>query len=87
MVQTSSKVSPVYPALFNTGLYCSDAALYQGSNALDSILNYPMYTALLDAFTLPGPQNMSAVADMIGQEAAKFKVCGPHLSVNALQWL
>lgn len=50
-----------------------DAALYQGSNALDSILNYPMYTALLDAFTLPGPQNMSAVADMIGQEAAKFK--------------
>ncbi|KAG2048742.1 glycoside hydrolase family 13 protein [Suillus hirtellus] len=50
-----------------------DAALYQGPNALDSILNYPMYTALLDAFTLPGPQNMSAVADMIGQEAAKFK--------------
>ncbi|KAG1900749.1 glycoside hydrolase family 13 protein [Suillus fuscotomentosus] len=50
-----------------------DAALYQGSNALDSILNYPMYTALLDAFTLPGPQNMSAVADMIGQQAAKFK--------------
>lgn len=51
----------------------NDAALYQGSNALDSILNYPMYSALLDAFTLPGPQNMSAVADMIGQEAVKFK--------------
>ncbi|KAG2080264.1 glycoside hydrolase family 13 protein [Suillus cothurnatus] len=50
-----------------------DTALFQGSNALDSTLNYPMYTALLNAFTIPGPQNTSAVADMIAQEAAKFK--------------
>ncbi|KAG1759096.1 glycoside hydrolase family 13 protein [Suillus occidentalis] len=49
------------------------AAVYQGPNALDSILNYPMYTALLNAFTIPGQQNTSAVADMIAQEAAKFK--------------
>ncbi|KAG2360827.1 glycoside hydrolase family 13 protein [Suillus spraguei] len=50
-----------------------DAPLYQGPNALDSILNYPMYTALLNAFTIPGPQNASAVTDMIAQEATKFK--------------
>ncbi|KAG1882923.1 glycoside hydrolase family 13 protein [Suillus subluteus] len=50
-----------------------DTALYQGPNALDSVLNYPMYTALLDAFTIPGSLNTSAVADLIAQEAAKFK--------------
>ncbi|KAJ8584457.1 glycoside hydrolase family 13 protein [Rhizopogon salebrosus TDB-379] len=50
-----------------------DAALYQGPNSLDSILQYPMYTALLDAFTIPGPQNISAVSDMIAQSQAKFK--------------
>jgi hypothetical protein len=72
----SSKVSAVHPTLLNTCLYCRDTALFQGSNALDSTLNYPMYTALLNAFTIPGPQNTSAVADMIAQEAAKFKVCG-----------
>ncbi|KAG2149365.1 glycoside hydrolase family 13 protein [Suillus clintonianus] len=49
------------------------AAIYQGPDALDSILNYPMYTALLEAFTIPGPQNTSAVTNMIAQEAAKFK--------------
>jgi hypothetical protein len=87
LARISSKVSAVYPALLNTGLHCSDAALYQGPNALDSILNYPMYTALLNAFTIPGQQNTSAVTDMIAQEAAKFKVCGPHLSVNAPQCL
>ncbi|KAG2041437.1 glycoside hydrolase family 13 protein [Suillus americanus] len=66
----------------NAGVFCigevfgsdiDDAALYQGPNALDSILNYPMYTALLDAFTIPGSLNTSAVTDMIAQEAAKFK--------------
>lgn len=87
MARISSKVSVVYLALINTGLDCSSAALYQGPNALDSILNYPMYTALLNAFTIPGQQNTSAVADMIAQEAAKFKVCGPHLCVNVPQWL
>ncbi|KAG1748968.1 glycoside hydrolase family 13 protein [Suillus paluster] len=49
------------------------ASLFQGPNSLDSILNYPMYAALVNAFTIPGPQNTSAVSDMIAQEAAKFK--------------
>jgi hypothetical protein len=87
MARMSSKVSAVYLTLVNTGLYCSAAAVYQGPNALDSILNYPMYSALLDAFTIPGQQNTSAVADIIAQEAKKFKVCGPHLPMNVPQGL
>ncbi|KIJ69594.1 glycoside hydrolase family 13 protein [Hydnomerulius pinastri MD-312] len=50
-----------------------EAALYQGPDSLDSILHYPMYGALVDAFTIPGQQNMSAVSDMIAQSKEKFK--------------
>ncbi|KAH8108459.1 alpha-amylase [Phellopilus nigrolimitatus] len=50
----------------------SQAAPYQGKNSLDSILHYPMYNALTSAFTIPGPQNMSAVTDMINQSKALF---------------
>lgn len=45
----------------------SQAAVYQGKDSLDSILHYPMYNALVDAFTIPGPLNMSAMTDMIAQ--------------------
>lgn len=48
--------------------------MFQGPNALDSVLNYPMYTALANAFTIPGQQNMSAMTDMIAQSQQKFKV-------------
>ena len=30
-------------------------AIYQGPQALDSVLNYPMYPALVSAFAIPGP--------------------------------
>ncbi|KAF8558403.1 glycoside hydrolase family 13 protein [Imleria badia] len=53
-----------------------DVAAFQGPNALDSVLNYPMYGALVNAFTIPGPQNMSALTDMIAQSKQKFKDCG-----------
>ncbi|KAH9946352.1 alpha-amylase [Epithele typhae] len=43
------------------------ALQYQGTQALDSILNYPLYNALVSAFTIPGPQNMSALVDIVGQ--------------------
>jgi alpha-amylase len=33
-----------------------------------------MYGALVNAFTIPGPQNMSALMDMIAQSKQKFKV-------------
>lgn len=34
-----------------------------------------MYNALVEAFAIPGPQNMSALKDTITQSKAKFKVC------------
>ena len=47
---------------------------YQGPQALDAILNYPMYSALVDAFVIPGKQNMSALTDMIAQIKEKSTV-------------
>ena len=52
----------------------SQALQYQGPQALDAILNYPMYNALIDAFAIPGQQNMSALTDMITQIKAKSTV-------------
>lgn len=39
------------------------ASTYQ--NSMDSILNYPMYDALVQGFSIPGPGNMSAVTLML----------------------
>ena len=50
---------------------------------MDSILHYPMYNALLSAFGLPGPQNMSAMTDMISQCSTLFK--DPTLLGNFLE--
>lgn len=47
------------------------ASTWQGP--LDAILQYPMYNALVEAFAIPGPQNMSAMSDMIAQSKQKFK--------------
>lgn len=41
---------------------------------MDAILQYPQYNALVNAFVLPGAQNMSALTDMIAQSKAKFPV-------------
>jgi len=68
----------------NAGVFCigevmSDidaAAPYQGPTGLDSILHYPMYYALTEAFVIPGPQNMSAVVDMVNQSKQKFQDTG-----------
>ncbi|EIN07658.1 glycoside hydrolase family 13 protein [Punctularia strigosozonata HHB-11173 SS5] len=49
------------------------AAAWQGPQAMDSILNYPTYTALVDAFAIPGPNNVSALVDVITQSKALFK--------------
>jgi len=58
-----------------------EAASYQ--QVMDSVLNYPMYYALLDGFTIPGPANMSAVTDMIQQIQQNFK--DPGLLGNFLE--
>jgi hypothetical protein len=48
--------------------------MYQGPGALDSVLNFPLYSALVSAFSIPGPQNISALTDVFGQSKTKFKV-------------
>jgi alpha-amylase len=47
-----------------------NVAEFQGSDALDSVLNYPLYYALVAAFGLPGPQNMSALTTILDQSKA-----------------
>ncbi|KAF4614639.1 hypothetical protein D9613_002835 [Agrocybe pediades] len=51
-------------------------AHYQGPQALDSVLNFPLYTALLSGFSIPGPQNMSAVVQVFEDSKTKFKDVG-----------
>nr|GAT52123.1 Not1-domain-containing protein [Mycena chlorophos] len=46
---------------------------FQGSDALDSVLNYPLLYALQNAFTIPGPQNISALTDNLAQSKAGYK--------------
>lgn len=47
-------------------------AAYQGPDALASVLNFPMYTALQSAFFIPGDNNVSALVDVLEQSQAKF---------------
>lgn len=51
-------------------------AMYQGPGALDSVLNFPLYSALVSAFSIPGPQNVSALVDVFEQSKTKFKDVG-----------
>ncbi|EPQ58540.1 alpha-amylase [Gloeophyllum trabeum ATCC 11539] len=60
-----------------------NAAQYQGEQALDSILNYPLYAALTNGFAIPGPLNLSAIADTMAQSKQKFK--DPGLLGNFLE--
>jgi len=53
--------------------------MYQGPGALDSVLNFPLYSALVSAFSIPGPQNISALTDVFTQSKSKFKV-GLHIT-------
>jgi alpha-amylase len=49
----------------------SSVAPYQGP--LDSVLNYPMYQALVQAFQIPGPNNVTAIADVLAQSQQQYK--------------
>ncbi|KAJ3482123.1 hypothetical protein NLI96_g7190 [Meripilus lineatus] len=59
------------------------AASYQADNELDSILNYPMYGALVEAFAIPGNLNTSAVSSLMEIYPNKFK--DPGLLGNFLE--
>jgi hypothetical protein len=56
-------------------------AEFQGPDALDSTLNYPLYYAVVAAFGLPGPQNMSALTDVLSQSKTTYTV-GHTLNVK-----
>lgn len=49
------------------------AATYQSS--MDSVLNYPMYDALVEGFAIPGPGNMTAVTETLVALQGQMKVC------------
>ncbi|KAF9052781.1 alpha-amylase [Panaeolus papilionaceus] len=51
-------------------------AIYQGPDALDSVLNFPMYSALVEAFGIPGPQNTTALVETFQDSKKKFKDVG-----------
>ncbi|TFK67893.1 glycoside hydrolase family 13 protein [Pluteus cervinus] len=55
------------------GLEVDDVAQYQGPQGLDSVLNYPLYSALSAAFAIPGPQNMTALTTVMQDSKTQFK--------------
>ncbi|TFK42785.1 glycoside hydrolase family 13 protein [Crucibulum laeve] len=65
------------------GIDIDAVSMYQGPQSLDSVLNYPLYTALVSAFQIPGPGNMTALADVI--EASKSKYTDTGLLGNFLE--
>ena len=48
------------------------ASSYQ--QVMDSVLNYPLYDAIVQAFTIPGSANISGLATIMGQIQNSFKV-------------
>ncbi|KAJ7286003.1 alpha-amylase [Mycena rebaudengoi] len=54
----------------------SKVAEFQGPNVLDSVLNYPLYNALVAAFALPGvgpgPPNMTALLNILQQSKKAY---------------
>ncbi|KAI9466045.1 alpha-amylase [Lactarius psammicola] len=47
------------------------ASSYQ--RVMDSVLNFPLYDAIVQAFSIPGPANMSGLAAVMGQIQNSFK--------------
>ena len=41
---------------------------------MDSVLNYPLYDAIVQGFSIPGPKNLSGLATVMGQIQNNFKV-------------
>ena len=59
------------------------ASQYQGPGTLDSILNYPVYDALVQAFQIPGNYNTSGLA--LAHDAIKSKFHDPTIQGNFLE--
>ncbi|KAF9492279.1 glycoside hydrolase family 13 protein [Pleurotus eryngii] len=54
------------------GMEVNTIAQWQGPAALPSVLNYPLYAALKEAFVIPGTRNTSALAEVLLQEQQNF---------------
>lgn len=50
----------------------SPVAEWQGPDALDSVLNFPMYEAIRDAYTIPGPNNITQLERVFAEVKEKF---------------
>lgn len=72
-----------FPLPFDRSDVPRPVAQYQGHHALDSVLNFPMYSALTEAFKIPGPQNMTAVQIVFENSKAKFRVITIRINVNS----
>lgn len=55
-----------------SGAEVDPVAEWQGPEALDSVLNFPMYTAIRDAYTLPGPKNATQLDQVFAEAKSKF---------------
>lgn len=85
-------LSELYASIFlvimpTHGHVFSQAASYQADNELDSILNYPMYGALVEAFAIPGNLNTSAVSSLMEIYPNKFKVLPRLVEVQLYAYL
>jgi alpha-amylase len=58
------------------GVDIDPIAMYQGPQALDSVLNFPLYAALQSAFAIPGPQNVTQLVQVFEDSKTKFKDVG-----------
>ncbi|KAG9011795.1 hypothetical protein FRB94_007521 [Tulasnella sp. JGI-2019a] len=74
----STSLTPDYSQymLKDAGVFCIGevfgdpvpyTATYQGPTTLDSVLNFPQYSALTEAFSVSGPRNMSNLVDLFTQ--------------------
>lgn len=54
----------------------SPVAEWQGPDALDSVLNFPMYEAIRDAYTIPGPNNITQLERVFAEVKEKFHASG-----------
>ncbi|KAH9981459.1 alpha-amylase [Lactifluus volemus] len=68
------------PFCQSAGVFClgevfgSDINLVSSyQEVMDSVLNYPLYDAIVQGFTIPGPSNLSGLATVMGQIQASFK--------------
>ncbi|KAJ8508544.1 hypothetical protein ONZ45_g9193 [Pleurotus djamor] len=54
------------------GIDPAPIAAWQGPDGLHSVLNYPLYAALKEAFAIPGPGNMNPLSDFISKSPDVF---------------